>query len=58
VVLEAVSNWMELRKEKNKFAREGNKFVRRKGFCESEDGEQVSVLLNFNCVWLEEFCSA
>jgi hypothetical protein len=42
-----------LRKEKNKFARKGAKFMRKK-ILVSEEGEQVSILLNFNCVWMEE----
>jgi hypothetical protein len=45
---------MELRKEKNKFARKGDKFTWKKDIM-SQEREQVSIVLNFNCVWLEEF---
>jgi hypothetical protein len=44
-----------LRKEKNKCVKKGGKFMQKKKYIMSEQGEQVSILLNFNCVWLEEF---
>jgi hypothetical protein len=43
----AVSNWKELRKVKNKFARKGCKFMRKKIL---RVRRKCKSLVNFNCV--------